>query len=678
MKNKLFILSLLFLFPFSFQTLTAQSSIGKAINNAIASNSKSGDYYVAKISEKKNIEVNSVKKYCKNKYAVRNIKTKEKQMFGELKTVVTSFEFRDLKAQRDEVIVSSEKNEQTKKDSYEAESKSEPLQYDINDEEFRPLLDKIMIGKWTGLIGYLSRTDYELELKKVGKKYIGKSKTGSGILLVEAYFDENQDFIVEESRDKDPNTRDLKCVKKLKLELKLRFDKMDIILRGKVASTDCRSRGETVQISKKDSKDKLKEYIEESLNHVKIKETEIVDFDGNGVVDLLEPTCVNVKLSNLTPFKYDDVVMTAYGVNKDKEFLLMRDVTTLNKYIEGFKGFTSTVWDEVNGDNLKIVYKMGHKDLSVQFGESQIPLSNKKFTNLQSRTGFKRSDFFGYWTAGSGNNVHLLNFQENGRFEYSYNGKKLKYGKWVFYSGYTCSSKEVFDKIIFYDMTNITLESVFLENFDQENYSLNPKKSSPGETFEISIDMLIGGFKWYNFLKVEETVPNNELIDELDRFITGKWQTSNGFTKFNFEENHRAVQHNPVNQSDEGYWYWSYKESDNSITCYLWVVLGRVYGREKYELILNKSDRKTATLRRISGKDEGNTMTIYKDDSIVVPEDVMGLRPDEMLYATLLGTAIEEGLNGGETTDIFDNMDIRKINDNVYTRALSLIRKLNN
>jgi hypothetical protein len=119
MKNRIFTLSIFFLCLFVNQGLNAQKTIQKATNNAIANNSKTGKYYIAKISEKKNLETEVVKNYCKDKYAVRNIRTKDRQVFGAFRTIVVSFEFRDLKEIRQEKIA----EEKRRKEFAEAEKK---------------------------------------------------------------------------------------------------------------------------------------------------------------------------------------------------------------------------------------------------------------------------------------------------------------------------------------------------------------------------------------------------------------------------------------------------------------------------------------------------------------------------------------------------------------------------
>ena len=101
----------LFCFLFS-KNICAQKSIQKAIEKAIVNNSKVGKYYLANISQKKNMDAASINEYCKNKFVVRNIKTKSRQLFGALKTVVVSFEFRDFEDIRKEEIAEEKRKKE--------------------------------------------------------------------------------------------------------------------------------------------------------------------------------------------------------------------------------------------------------------------------------------------------------------------------------------------------------------------------------------------------------------------------------------------------------------------------------------------------------------------------------------------------------------------------------------
>ena len=112
MNNSIFKLSIFFLCLFSSQVLVAQNPIQKAINSALAADNKSGKYYVAETPEKKQLNAAMIKKHCKDKYVVRNIKTQKKQLFGQLKTVVVSFEFRDVEEIKQEKIAAEKRRKE--------------------------------------------------------------------------------------------------------------------------------------------------------------------------------------------------------------------------------------------------------------------------------------------------------------------------------------------------------------------------------------------------------------------------------------------------------------------------------------------------------------------------------------------------------------------------------------
>lgn len=153
MKNNILTFCILVFCSILVQTVNGQNTIQKAIDSAIANNTKVGRYYKASISGKKDIEVKAVKKYCKDRYSIRNIKTKNKQMFGTIKTIVVSFEFADLKENRQETIIAGadekeklKSNAEIKKKKTQNEKVSQSKSKQVTENQELP--DERLKGTW--------------------------------------------------------------------------------------------------------------------------------------------------------------------------------------------------------------------------------------------------------------------------------------------------------------------------------------------------------------------------------------------------------------------------------------------------------------------------------------------------------------------------------------------------
>lgn len=123
MNNKILIANLFLFCLFFCQIVNAQNrAIQGAIDDALLQD-RNGKYYVAKVAVKKMVEAEAVKEYCKDQYEVHNINTESKQIYGTVKEVVVSFEFRDLKELEAEKIEAEKRRIAAKKEAEEIEEK---------------------------------------------------------------------------------------------------------------------------------------------------------------------------------------------------------------------------------------------------------------------------------------------------------------------------------------------------------------------------------------------------------------------------------------------------------------------------------------------------------------------------------------------------------------------------
>ena len=372
-------------------------------------------------------------------------------------------------------------------------------------EDYQELLDKIIVGKWTGVIGYFSRIDYELNLEKSGDQYVGTSKTGSATAKVKAYFDEAGNFIVTESKIRGGNRRKKACNKTLKLELLFRFDKKDLILKGRAKADACKL-DHRMQVSKSNKGLLFQQHVEEALSFLQITDAPLTDQDTNGQIDYYEPACVSVNFNNPTPFEFDDVIFSAYGLIDGEQVLLSRYVAVIGQAKTSSKTASSTIWKNSATPTIEVTYQIGYLGKSFSIGTSELTLSQKKATNVTSITSFSDAELLGEWI--SKNKKVEIVFQEDGTFVYSINQQKAKSGKWAFFTTISCKDGEVMDKIHFYEVENHLDKGSFLADFTEAVYNVHTKSSKPGESLEIGMSSLDGGYVSHYFNRFQEVDPS--------------------------------------------------------------------------------------------------------------------------------------------------------------------------
>lgn len=541
--------------------------------------------------------------------------------------------------------------------------------------ENRALIENIVEGRWTGYVraGLFSRpTKVEILLWKEKGNFIGNSIINGRKELVEASVNSEGNLIISGRNSNAKNNND-ECSRDMILEFELQYDDFTIELKGNTYSHRCIR----YSVELKREIYKAEKYMKEVLNHISISKIEIIDKDKNGIIEYNEPNFNRILINNPTPFKLDNIILATYGVTGNEKILFRRQIAWLHKSRVSERIISSMIWFPVEEEKLKIIYEIGHKDYFLKIGEHAININKKKFSKPLTFE-FKKSNLVGTWKYKK----EFLTLKEDNTFEFTYEGKKIKYGKWQVISTYYDTPDEgesMSNNLLFYNVNSLTpsTSSSFLKDFNQDIYYINQGSSVSKEKLELNKDRLKGGFEIREYFFLENSPKDDLLIQELNKFITGKWRTEDSFLKLNLAANHRAVKHNPINQSSEGDWYWTYTKEKSVIKCYLWLSLGKVYGVQKYELLVAQTTNNNIKLRAITGKDKNNTFNIIRDPNLIVPEDIMDKRIDEIARDIIIGSAIEHGWKETDISEILGNVSIRNGTDNIYSKILDKIRLLN-
>lgn len=369
------------------------------------------------------------------------------------------------------------------------------------------LFDKILVGKWTGKMGFMTRTSYEIEFKKSGSKYIGQAKTGSLITSFAAQLDEKGRLIITEDKLMAGRGRRRKdCKKKIQLKMVIRFDKKDIILKGRAEAKDCKI-DYRIQLSKATSSRLFKSHAKEALAYLETGQMEVYDSDQNGQIDYSEPACIKQAINNPTLFTFEDALLSAYAdFGNNSSRLLIQYSTSIGPKKKTSKSFFATVWEQQADVDMSI--SLGSVGDPVTIGSVKLPLSGQKAQSVQAATAFTFSDYYGLWQ--SRNKKVNLTFEPDGTFAYSINGRALKSGKWYVFTSYHCAKEERSDAIYFYDIKNLANEGGFLANARQAVYNVHQKAAIPNERLEIGRSKPTGGYVSHDFYRPQPEAPAAE------------------------------------------------------------------------------------------------------------------------------------------------------------------------
>jgi len=540
--------------------------------------------------------------------------------------------------------------------------------------------DSLLIGTWKGGYGFLSYKEYTLSIMGINKKGLyGTLQCNNTKYNVNIKRDING--LVYTSLKNNQG-----CEFEYKFNIILSLDGSSLYLSGK--ETPCKGSYNSLNLFKQEN-DQIKKVIEKS--NITVKSFKFRDQNKNGVLENSEYGSLQVKILNGTGIVMGNIFLDIIsgdsnsGVFYEKRQMLLKLDTGINTVYFSLHG--EEIQEEKNIKlivDVKKIVKINDKIeiWSKGIGYLTVPISQTNITNSFSNTGYNPDNLLGVWSMNSNNTIVNIDLNKIAISTKNNSNKKTIHSKYKHYKRYfPWTEKEIFIDFLELTESSTNFGEIFQEGcftpFYLKLYTLNQGEANLRQSIRFEY---VTAFEqaWITpqMLRLNNCNPNLELIKELNEMIIGKWRSEPDFAAIQFNSDHSLVHYDKINQTDIGFWFWSFEEINGKIEVYLWLDEGNTRGTLKFKLNSLTDKKRNLILETIDSKVIHKSYLVY-DETIDIPKKIVGLRLDEIFLYGLIGSTIVNGISDsspGSFDDVVKDVFSKDILTNPYASAISWIR----